>query len=69
MSELADQGVSALSESARDPDADIVVFCHQGVRSAQVTLWLKAQGWSCIRSMRGGIDAYAREINPNIGFY
>ena len=69
MSEIAHFGLEALPEGARDPDAEIVVFCHQGIRSAQVTAWLLAQGWNNIQNLSGGIDAYAREVDPRIGLY
>ncbi|MEW5986244.1 MAG: rhodanese-like domain-containing protein [Chloroflexota bacterium] len=69
MSELAARQLAALPEAAQDQTAEIVVFCHTGVRSAQVTAWLRYQGWQNVTSMAGGIDAYAAEIDPGIGFY
>jgi rhodanese-related sulfurtransferase len=39
------------------------------VRSAQVTLWLQSQGWANVRSMAGGIDAWAKEIDATVGSY
>lgn len=69
MSQLARRGPEALPEPVRDTAAEIVVFCHQGSRSLQVVLWLKQQGWSNIASLSGGIDAYARQIDPSIGRY
>ena len=47
--------------------AKIVVFCHHGWRSAQVTLWLRQQGWTDVTSMAGGIDAWAQEIDSSVG--
>jgi predicted sulfurtransferase len=35
----------------------------------QVTLWLQQQGWQNITSLRGGIDAYAIQVDPSIGRY
>ena len=69
MSRLANQGVDVLPESAKSKDAEIYVMCHHGVRSADVTRWLAAQGWTNVFSVRGGIDAYAREIDKTVGFY
>ncbi len=69
MSQLARRGPDALPEPARNPAAEIVVFCHQGSRSLQVTLWLQQQGWRNIASLSGGIDAYARQVDPSIGRY
>ena len=40
-----------------DPDEHIVVVCHHGVRSMNVTAWLRQQGFEKVQSMAGGIDA------------
>jgi rhodanese-related sulfurtransferase len=69
MSRLASEGTAALPEAAFPKDAEIIVVCHQGVRSADVTGWLAAQGWSKVFSVEGGIDEYARKIDPSVGFY
>ena len=45
-SPLATEQVAALPEAAQAQDADIVVMCHHGNRSGQVTMWLKQQGWT-----------------------
>ena len=54
LSELADRQLKALPDEAQDRDAQIIVFCHHGVRSAQVTAWLRQQGWQHVTSMTGG---------------
>ncbi len=69
LSQLAAQGTAALPEGLRDPSREIIVMCHHGVRSAQVAMWLHHQGWTAVRSLAGGIDAYAREVDPSIGTY
>jgi len=69
MSRLANEGLSALSESARWQSAEIYVMCHHGTRSAQVTGWFAQQGWSNIKNVRGGIDEYARRVDSSVGFY
>src|ERR1700687_1561986 len=43
-----------------DPEDHIVVMCHHGVRSMNVTAWLRQQGFEKAQSMRGGIDAWGR---------
>ncbi len=52
-----------------DPDDHIVVVCHHGVRSLNVTNWLRAQGFEKAQSMRGGIDRWAREVDPKVPTY
>lgn len=69
MSEMAARGVEALPEAARDQNADIVVMCHTGQRSTQVTRWLLKQGWKNVRNLTGGIHAYALLIDPSVGTY
>jgi rhodanese-related sulfurtransferase len=52
-----------------DPDAHIVVMCHHGVRSLSVTNWLRQQGYEKVQSMRGGIDGWARTVDPKVPLY
>jgi|SRR5687768_12071394 len=69
MSQLAQEGVEALSESAKSKDSVIYVMCHHGNRSAQVTAWLAQQGWKNVFNVRGGIHEYARSVDNEVGFY
>ncbi len=69
LSELADRQLKALPDEAQDQQAEIIVFCHHGMRSAQVTAWLRQQGWQNVSSMTGGIAAWANEVDPTIGTY
>ncbi|MDR3746902.1 MAG: rhodanese-like domain-containing protein [Acidobacteriota bacterium] len=52
-----------------DPEDHIVVVCHHGVRSMNVTAWLRQQGLEKVQSLRGGIDRWAREIDPRLPVY
>lgn len=52
-----------------DPDAHVVVVCHLGVRSMNVTVWLRQQGFENVQSMRGGIDAWSRQIDAKVPMY
>jgi rhodanese-related sulfurtransferase len=69
MSELSRRGLEALPAAVREKDAEILVLCHQGVRSANVVGWLASQGWTHVFSVAGGIDEYARKIDPSVGLY
>ena len=69
MSRLAHEGVKALPEPAKSREAEIFVLCHQGVRSADVTGWLRSKGWMNVFSVAGGIDEFAKSIDRSIGFY
>jgi rhodanese-related sulfurtransferase len=52
-----------------DPEDHIVVVCHHGVRSMNVTAWLRQQGFEKAQSMRGGIDAWSRQIDAAVPKY
>ena len=52
-----------------DPEEHIVVVCHHGVRSMNVTAWLRQQGFEKAQSMRGGIDAWSRVVDGNVPTY
>ena len=47
----------------------IVVHCHLGGRSMQVTQWLRQQGFNRVQSMAGGIAAWSDEIDPSVPTY
>lgn len=50
-------------------DTPIVCYCHHGMRSLNATAFLSGQGFSNVRSMAGGIDAWAREVDPSLSRY
>jgi rhodanese-related sulfurtransferase len=52
-----------------DPEDHIVVVCHHGVRSMNVTVWLRQQGFEKAQSMRGGIDAWSRRVDTTVPTY
>jgi molybdopterin/thiamine biosynthesis adenylyltransferase/rhodanese-related sulfurtransferase len=49
--------------------ADIVTFCHHGSRARRAAELLRAAGFSKVRSMRGGIDAWSAEVEPSLPRY
>jgi rhodanese-related sulfurtransferase len=61
--------VPARAHQELDPDERVIVFCHAGVRSMNVTVWLRNQGFEQTQSMRGGIDAWSTEIDPKVPRY
>ncbi|HXV85506.1 MAG TPA: rhodanese-like domain-containing protein, partial [Gemmatimonadales bacterium] len=52
-----------------DGHQEIVTYCHTGVRSMRALEILKAGGFSRVRSLRGGIDAWSREVDPSVTRY
>lgn len=63
------QITARLGELAGCEEQAIVVYCHHGMRSAQVVTWLREQGFASVQSMAGGIDAWAIEIEPGMTRY
>ena len=54
---------------AKADEMPVVVYCHHGMRSLQVTQWLREQGVENCRSLAGGIDRWSREIDPAVARY
>ena len=50
-------------------DTEMVVYCHHGVRSLQVTMLLRSEGFSNVRSMSGGIDLWSRVVDDAVPLY
>jgi len=46
-----------------DRAAPIVTVCHHGVRSLGMAKFLKQQGFTDVRSMKGGVEAWALNID------
>jgi rhodanese-related sulfurtransferase len=62
-----DQLVQRVDEIPRDKT--LVVMCHHGGRSATVAGFLSQMGFTDVYNLDGGIDAYARSVDPAIGRY
>ena len=69
MSRIARERKDAFPPALRDPQAEIVVMCHHGIRSADVTGWMRQQGWKNVSSLAGGIAAYAEQVDASVGMY
>jgi rhodanese-related sulfurtransferase len=50
-------------------DRDLVVMCHGGVRSARAVKYLEQNGYDRAFNLDGGIDAWSREIDPEVPTY
>jgi rhodanese-related sulfurtransferase len=47
----------------------IIVHCHHGGRSLQITQWLREQGFRKVQNMMGGIDAWSLLIDTSLPRY
>ncbi len=52
-----------------DPHAETIVMCHHGMRSAQMCAWLLNQGFTNVKNLTGGIDAYATTVDSTVPLY
>jgi rhodanese-related sulfurtransferase len=52
-----------------DRAVPLVVMCHSGGRSRRVAEFLLGNGFSQVFNLRGGIDAWSTEIDPQIPRY
>lgn len=55
--------------SLLDPHKETLVLCHHGMRSAQMCHWLMSQGFTNVKNIAGGIDAYATIVDPSVPRY
>jgi rhodanese-related sulfurtransferase len=50
-------------------DCQILVLCHAGIRSLSVTQFLRANGYPLVSNVAGGIDAWAKQLDPTMARY
>ena len=47
----------------------IVFHCHHGVRSQRAAEYFQSQGFSNLRNLTGGIDAWSQLVDPSVPRY
>lgn len=52
-----------------NPEDEIVVYCHQGVRSAAVAEYLRQLGFKNVKNLAGGLDSWARTVDSSMRRY
>lgn len=60
---------SRLNELEVHAEQKVVVMCHHGARSMQVTAFLRQQDFEDVSSMAGGIDLWSRDVDPGVPRY
>lgn len=50
-------------------DKPVIIHCRSGARSAAAVMQLEAQGFTKLYNLKGGILAWAQEIDPNMPVY
>jgi len=52
-----------------DPEREIVLYDHTGRHVLDTCSWFQGHGMKNTRALRGGIDAWSREIDPKLPRY
>jgi rhodanese-related sulfurtransferase len=50
-------------------DRPVAVTCPHGMRSLQAVAWLRRNGYDNVTNLAGGVDAWARQIDPSMNVY
>ena len=52
-----------------DPQSEIITYCHHGIRSLHAAAFLDQNGFQNVKSLAGGIDQWAAEVDPTLERY
>lgn len=52
-----------------NPDEEVVVICHHGIRSRAVANYLTQQDYSKVINLSTGIDGWAKDIDTSMPIY
>lgn len=52
-----------------DPDREIVVICHHGIRSRAVAGYLAKHNFTKVINLSTGMDGWAKEVDPSMPVY
>jgi rhodanese-related sulfurtransferase len=66
---LIPMGAIPANLQALDTDDQVICYCHRGMRSLDVVVWLRGQGVASARSLAGGIERWSLEIDPQVPRY
>lgn len=50
-------------------DQPILCLCHHGMRSMNAANWMRSQGFAQAQNVDGGVDAWARLVDPRLARY
>jgi len=52
-----------------NPEQEIIVICHHGIRSRQVAQYLESLGFTNLINLTGGVEAWADNVEPGMKRY
>jgi adenylyltransferase/sulfurtransferase len=67
--QLIPMGTIPANLQVLDTDDDVICYCHHGMRSLDVAVWLRGQGVARAKSLAGGIDRWSTEIDSSVPRY
>jgi adenylyltransferase/sulfurtransferase len=62
-------GTLPQSMAKLDRKAEIIAICHHGMRSADATNFLLQQGFTSVKNLVGGIDAWSVQVDGTVPRY
>ena len=68
-SQLIPMGQLPAALNSLDPQREVVVICHHGIRSRQVAMFLDYQGFRSVINLAGGVAAWARDVDRHMPTY
>src|SRR4051812_29689626 len=57
------------TETLKDVEQPLLVYCHHGSRSAHAVDYLLRQGFKDVSNVAGGIQAWSQEVDPSVPVY
>ena len=48
------------------PNDDLVIYCHHGMRSAQACMFLASKGYTTLTNLSGGIEDWSVDVDPDV---
>ena len=64
-----DQLSERMDELSGYEDKEIVIMCRSGGRSARACEMLSRNGFQNVKNLKGGVNDWAREIDPTLPVY
>lgn len=52
-----------------DTSKEIIMICHHGIRSRQMGYYMEQMGFSSITNLDGGVEQWARDVEPTMKRY
>ena len=68
-SKLIPMGELPAKMETLDPQQDIIMICHHGIRSRQMGYYMEQAGFKRITNLDGGVEQWADDVDPTMKRY